>query len=650
MMGFAEMNELIHTMEEVLKDAAGRHYALSAGAVDALLVSGDALLVISGARAGAAPNVAALHEWLNGSLTPIEQNAPSPVPAAPPRSVALDPYPIAESTVKLTTEHLNRLSNAVTGVAQRVRARELLDAQRRGVLRELKAIGRLADEMGQAGEDVAQRLARLRDVFAEMNRQTAMIGSADLGDLTQLQTELEQVRLSPVATLFETTPRLVRELSKDLKREVDLVIEGEQARVDRKVLEALREPLLHLIRNAIDHGIEMPEERRKAGKPSRATLRVSAAREADRLLLKVSDDGRGLVREEIMARAQKQGFVDSAVSLDESETYELLFRAGFSTREVASDVSGRGVGLDAVRASIHALGGEIEVSSTPKKGTTFVLRVPVTLSASSVVFVRAGRDEIGLPAAQILRAATALEHEISNLAGKPMLAQPEGSTPFASLGALLGNEPMRPPLPGEIYLLLRGRGQTAAVGVDALLEERLQPLLPVQGLLKSALHVASAALRADGFLRLVLSVPEVVGAVWAQVPLAIIQMHNPKVRRRALVVDDSPLTRELLVTMMESAHFEVIEAADGLIALKQLQTFHFEVVVSDLEMPHMDGIELAKAIKSDPKLKKLPVILVTTRGSDEDKRRGLDAGADAYITKSEMVRRDLLETVARLVD
>jgi two-component system, chemotaxis family, sensor kinase CheA len=141
-----------------------------------------------------------------------------------------------------------------------------------------------------------------------------------------------------------------------------------------------------------------------------------------------------------------------------------------------------------------------------------------------------------------------------------------------------------------------------------------------------------------------------VGAVWAQVPLAIIQMHNPKVRRRALVVDDSPLTRELLVTMMESAHFEVIEAADGLIALKQLQTFHFEVVVSDLEMPHMDGIELAKAIKSDPKLKKLPVILVTTRGSDEDKRRGLDAGADAYITKSEMVRRDLLETVARLVD
>jgi two-component system, chemotaxis family, sensor kinase CheA len=665
MMGFAQMNDLIHAMESVLKSAAVNHYQLDASAVDALLSCCDSLQVMCSAREGANPDLPSLLKWLQSlefvsqqssssrSRAPFSIGSKETEPTAPktePLALPSDaPSKTGQQVLKFSAEQMQLLSDGITTVFQRLRGRDALESQHRMLARELKALTRMAESLGTSGEPIVRRTSQLRDQAASLNRQSLMLLSSDSLELTQLQELLAQMRLSSVSVLFEMVPRLVRDLARDLGKEVDVRLEGEDTRVDRNVLEALREPLLHLIRNAIDHGLELPEVRRQSKKTARGTMTVAARRDGDRLLLEVSDDGRGLSRDAILSKAVSAGLVASGAVLNDADLYELLFRSGFSTKEETTDLSGRGVGLDAVRNAVLSLGGEVEVRSQHTVSTTFSLRVPVSLAASSVVFVRSGSHELGFPTAQVVRAFAVDANSISLVLHKHSVSIPEGTVPFASLGFLLGEEPKRAARPEELALLIKGRGQWAALGIDELLEERMQPLMPVNGMMQSLKHISGAAMRTDGALRLIFSVPEVVAAAAAQSALAPVQHAISKSKRRALVVDDSPLTRELLVAMMEAAGFEVVEAIDGRAALLALETEQVEIVVSDLEMPNLNGVELTRAIKSNVKLKKLPVVLVTTRGSDEDKKSGLLAGAGAYITKTDMVRRDLLEAVARLL-
>jgi two-component system sensor histidine kinase and response regulator WspE len=393
-----------------------------------------------------------------------------------------------------------------------------------------------------------------------------------------------------------------------------------------------------------------------AGKHPRGCLTLRAAREGNRIVLRVEDDGVGLDPVALRRVAVRRGFHDEATAnaLSDGAARELIFLPGFTSREVATDLSGRGVGLDAVRTSIQALGGDVSVESAVGWGTIFELRVPVSLTVAPLLFVKAGEETLALSATHVSSALKVEPGDTCELAGRAALRVDGRVLPFALLAALLGQAPERPAREGDLVLVLKSQGTTAALAVDRVLEERVQAILPLKGLLGRYTHLTGATSLADGRLAMVLSAAYLIASAQGMASLRVSRAPArapEKQRRRVLVVDDSPLTRELISTLLEAVGYDAEMAGDGVEALQLLEDARLPVdlVVTDLEMPGVDGLELTRRLKSHPSLGKLPVVILTTRGGEEDKRRGLAAGADGYITKGDLVRQDLVDVVGRLL-
>ncbi len=662
MMGFADVNSLVHEMEELVRAAEARGYGLSPGSVDALLVVCDAVQVLSGSVAGDAPDTAKLLAWLQQalgaerSLNPVVTTAPTPPPSAPtpapPPTRAAEPR-VVDASIRITQQSLEVLTSAATNLQQRARQREATAVRRRHLLRELVALHRAAEDLGPAAQELATRLGRAKELASDINRRSTLLNTDELKDLSVLSEEVTALRMVPLSVLFEPYPRMVRELARELGKELELTVDGEDERVDRSVLDALKEPLLHLVRNAIDHGLETREERVEYGKNPRGTMRLSAAREGERVVLRVQDDGRGLTPALLRAVAVRRGVLDeaSAASLSDAAAVDLIFQAGFTSREAVTDVSGRGVGLDVVRTRLRSVGGEVTVNSNPGLGATFELRVPVSLTVAPVLFVQAGDETLCLAASNVLRAFQVEPQQLTEVASKPALRIDGDVLPFSSVASMLFAAPERPPAEGELVLVLRGRGQLAAIAVDRVLEERVQAILPLKGLLSGYAHLSGATPLSDGELALVLSAPHLVATAHGREHRlgASSSARREVKRRKVLVVDDSPLTRELLVSLLESVGYHIVQAVDGAAALELLAREAVDIVVTDLEMPNVDGLELTRRLKSHAAWRALPVVIVTTRGGEQDRRRGMDAGADGYVTKGDLVRQDLVDVVARLL-
>jgi|APLak6261679142_1056127.scaffolds.fasta_scaffold00013_10 two-component system sensor histidine kinase and response regulator WspE len=662
MMGFADINSLVHEMEELVRAAQPKGFALTPGSVDALLVVSDAIAVLAGAVAGAAPDVPKLLAWLAQALATESVSAPAVAPTPPP---VVEPTPSpaptavaravdrADTSIRITQQSLEVLTSATTNLQQRARQRETVDARRRQLSRELIALHRLAEDLGPAAQALAARLGRAKELASEVNRRSTLLNTEELKDLTVLSEEITALRMVPLSVLFESYPRMLRELARELGKDVEITVEGEDERVDRSVLDALKEPLLHLVRNAIDHGLESREERVSRGKSPRGALLLRARREGERLVLRVQDDGRGLVADELREVAVRKGLLDraSAERLSDVAAIDLVFLSGFSSRDEVTDVSGRGVGLDVVRTQLTAVGGEVTVDTTPGLGASFELRVPISLTVAPVLFVQVGDERLCLTASNVVRAFTVEAAQVREVAGKPALAVDDAVLPFSSIASVLFAAPERPPSEGELVLVLRGRGYAAALAVDRVLEERVQAILPLKGLLSRYAHLSGATPLSDGDLALVLSAPHLVATVHGRELRLGAGAHRQKEtkRRKVLVVDDSPLTRELLVSLLESVGYHLVQAVDGAHAMEVLHREPVDIVVSDLEMPNVDGLELTRRLKSHATFRTLPVVIVTTRGSESDRRRGMEAGADGYVTKGDLVRQDLVDVVARLL-
>ncbi len=662
MMGFADINSLVHEMEELVRAAQPKGFALTPGSVDALLVVSDAIAVLAGAVAGAAPDVPKLLAWLAQALATESVSAPAVAPTPPP---VVEPTPSpaptavaravdrADTSIRITQQSLEVLTSATTNLQQRARQRETVDARRRQLSRELIALHRLAEDLGPAAQALAARLGRAKELASEVNRRSTLLNTEELKDLTVLSEEITALRMVPLSVLFESYPRMLRELARELGKDVEITVEGEDERVDRSVLDALKEPLLHLVRNAIDHGLESREERVSRGKSPRGALLLRARREGERLVLRVQDDGRGLVADELREVAVRKGLLDraSAERLSDAAAIDLVFLSGFSSRDEVTDVSGRGVGLDVVRTQLTAVGGEVTVDTTPGLGASFELRVPISLTVAPVLFVQVGDERLCLTASNVVRAFTVEAAQVREVAGKPALAVDDAVLPFSSIASVLFAAPERPPSEGELVLVLRGRGHAAALAVDRVLEERVQAILPLKGLLSRYAHLSGATPLSDGDLALVLSAPHLVATVHGRELRLGAGAHRQKEtkRRKVLVVDDSPLTRELLVSLLESVGYHLVQAVDGAHAMEVLHREPVDIVVSDLEMPNVDGLELTRRLKSHATFRTLPVVIVTTRGSESDRRRGMEAGADGYVTKGDLVRQDLVDVVARLL-
>jgi two-component system chemotaxis sensor kinase CheA len=686
MMGFQDINKLVHQMEDVVRAAEKRGFALSGASTDALLGASDAVMLLAGAGQGAAPDpgqVEKLVEWLQARATAegaigftadsasvALPEAPAPAHAASMAMVAAGPAPIEapapkparsadarlEGSIRISQQSLDILTSAVSSLSQVARRRELASGRNLGLARELGQLARAAEDLGPAAAPIAARLNRAKEIAAELHREGKLLANAELRDLGEIAGEVHSLRMLPLSVLFEPYPRMVRDLARELGREVDLQLTGEDTQADRSVVEALRDPLMHLVRNALDHGLEPPEERIILGKNSRGTLSLQAVREGERILLRVEDDGNGMDPAALRATAVRKGYLDekAAAALSDEAALELIFQAGFTSKDTATDISGRGVGLDVVRVRMQAMGGDVVVRSVPGKGTTFELRVPVSLTMAPLLFVQVGDERVCLTAAHVLNALKVEPFQPRELAGRPALKVDDELLPFASISSILGMGPERPAREGDLVLLVRGQGATAAISVDRVLEERVQAVLPLKGMLARFKHLSGATPLADGRLAMVLSAAHLISSARGSPQLRIAQSAVARPgsetrRRRILVVDDSPLTRELLSSLLEAVGYEVINATDGAEAFDLVQKDPVEMVVTDLEMPRMDGLELTRRLKAHPTLRSLPVVIVTTRGGDADRRRGMEAGADGYIAKGDLVRQDLVDVVARLL-
>jgi two-component system sensor histidine kinase and response regulator WspE len=464
-------------------------------------------------------------------------------------------------------------------------------------------------------------------------------------------------RMRPLADGVHAFPRMVRDLARALGKEVRLELVGQAVQVDRDVLEKLESPLGHLLRNATDHGIESPDARRMAGKPAIGLVRLEARHSAGLLQIVVSDDGRGVdldrVRHAVLAR--NLASEDAVQRMSEAEVLEFLFLPGFTLKETVTDVSGRGVGLDAVRNMVRQLRGSVRVSAQPGAGTRVQLQLPLTLSVVRALLIAVAGEPYAIPLTQIVRALRVPRRVVHSLEGREYLEFDGRSVGLVSAQLVLDVEAGEFSGDELAVVMIGGGGAIYGLVVEAFLGERelvVQPLDPRFGKLQD---IAAGGLLEDGSPVLIVDVEDMVRSVEKLVSSGELGKAGAErsvrggMRRRVLVVDDSLTVRELERKLLDHAGYEVEVAVDGMDGWNALRTGRFDLVVTDVDMPRLGGIELVEMIRRDARLKTLPVMIVSYKDRDEDRRRGLEAGADYYLAKSSFHDETLLQAVADLI-
>lgn len=473
-----------------------------------------------------------------------------------------------------------------------------------------------------------------------------------------LLAQSKDLLLLPFATLADLMPKIVRDLARSKGKRVDLRVEGGEVLVDKRLLDHLKDPLLHLLRNAVDHGIETPAQRRAAGKPETGTIVVSARMDnGGTIEIAVADDGRGIDATAVRQAAVQRGLLaeEAAQVLDAVRTADLVFRPDVSTRARASDLSGRGMGLAIVRESVERLGGQAIVdmpeNAAGGAGTRFRLLLPQTFGAFRGLFVRIADEDYVIPTLHVAGVARVRRSDIRTVRDRDTVDWMGRIVPIQPLAALLERNAGEMPDGVLVSVFIEAGSDCLAVVVDDVLDEDdvlvkslARPLLRVR-------NVAAATIDASGRVVPVLNAGDLVKS--ARRPRAATAGGTPAPRTRAgdtriLLAEDSITSRLLLKGILEAAGYEVRTAVDGIDALTALRTEAFDVLVSDVEMPRLNGFDLTARVRSDPLLSTLPVILVTALSKREERERGIDVGANAYITKGGFDQRQLIDAVRRL--
>jgi len=465
--------------------------------------------------------------------------------------------------------------------------------------------------------------------------------------LNDLHDRTMRTQMVPVSTITDQLHRAVRDLSHSQGKEIRWQTVGVDTELDRGVLHRLSGSLTHLVRNAVAHGIETPAERAASGKPVQATLRLHAMQLGSDVIITVSDDGRGIDTVGVTRAATSLG-IDTDGLTDE-DLLDLTFQPGLSTAHFVSDLSGRGVGLDEVRSSVEAAHGRVEVRSEPGVGTEFRIIVPITVAVLRCLIVETSGQSYALPFHRVLLTQAHDAAGVVHAEGRPVVLVDGHPVPLSALDDALGVTRAEPPT-GPV-VVLADASRRHAFTTDRLVGQRDVVIKALSPLVTHLPVVAGASVEADGSILVVLDPPGLIQrarrSTRTGVPAAGTQA--PDHRRSILVVDDALIIRELQRGILERSGFEVRVATDGQHALALLAEARSDLVVTDVEMPRMDGFELTEAIRAHPTLANIPVLIVSSRSSDEDRQRGLDAGADGYIIKSAFDESSLLNAVNRLL-
>ncbi len=551
--------------------------------------------------------------------------------------------PATEATVRVPAEKLDRMLSTAGEIRIVRRSREESLEIVRHLRQQLLGIRQtIRDQIPDARTTIEGVLDHFRRLERELRK-------ADLREqllIESLESDIREARLLPLSLLADTFRRVVRDLAESLGKQVRYRTDVAAVLLDRSVLDALREPLMHLLRNAVDHAIESPEERAAAGKPAEGTITLAASLHGDYATLTLSDDGRGLDFQRIRRRLLESGAMTASdlESATDEDLINQIFEPGFTTAPTGT-VSGRGVGLDVVRAVLRRLHGDVEIASTSAAGTTLRLRVPVSISTGRIVTVRAGGHLFGIPSSHVVRTGRVATDRLERFEAGWLLPGSSEAVPVLHLTQLLQLEDLRPAQLSSVleYLLVAAEDRRVALAVDELVEEGDVVIKPLGYPLTDCPGVLGGAIQADGTAKLILDVAHLA----RQKPAAITTQTPAAPRGRILVVDDSPTTRTILKNLFHSAGYHVRTAIDGIDALEQMRRHPVDVVVTDFEMPRLNGIDLTRRVKAEYGL---PVILVTAREQESDRRQGLEVGADAYVVKSTFDDTSLVSIVRDFVD
>lgn len=517
-----------------------------------------------------------------------------------------------------------------------------------------------------ATQQLREQVAQYRQRDSEVERRLRMLlhtaeqhQQASASMVNRLREEVRQVVHLPLAAILAGMPKMVRDLAREQDKDVSWNTAGAEVELDKRVLDELRDPLLHLVRNSLGHGIEPAAERRQLGKPPRGSIALSAVhRDGSTVELCLRDDGAGINVANVKAVAVREGLLasDAADSLSEAAALDLVFQSGLSTSPTITRLSGRGLGLAIVRDKLHQLGGSIAVETTLGVGTTFRLVVPVSRTTMHGVLVKAAGHLLVVPSQHLARVARWPRADIQRVAGRDTIALDQQAVPLVSLAAVLALPPVGTPPAAGLFvelLVLGPPGAHLAFAVDQLVQDQEVLVKPLAKPLLRLRHVAAVTILGTGQVVPILQVGELLRSAQRQGTLAAAASSQsaaiPAAAPAILIAEDSMTSRLLLLNILESAGYRVQTAVDGAAAWEVLQRQPFDLLVSDVQMPHLDGYELTAKVRSDATLAELPVVLLTSLAARADQERGLAAGASAYLVKGDFDQGHLLDVIRRLI-
>lgn len=713
---FGEVERVAHKLETVFGVAKAGKITPTRELFDLLYATVDAITVIVDAafqdqphgidldalyaRLGAAergesiaPRVTANPEPAAESVAAPAAPTPAPAPVEPvqPAAPAAAPAPQApraktpaldngtRDTIRVSTTKVDALMTQagellVAGlkIDQRLKQVEAMSSAIEDINRASLKIRAAKGNLSHTSDPAIQALLKLLDE----NQESLRILSANVVELTRgfssdalhlsrvandVGEGVMKVRMLPVGSLFDGFPRLVRDIARGQAKEVELVLEGGETELDRKVLEEIKDPLIHLLRNAVDHGMESPEDRVAAGKPRTGTVSVKAFQKGNNIVIQVADDGGGINRRQVKQAAVRNNTLteDDAERMSDEEALRLIFASGLSTKAAVTDISGRGVGMDVVRQNVEGLHGQVNVESTIGTGTTFTLTLPLTLATTHQLLVQVSDQTYGIPISAVERIERVTQKDVAMVSGRRAIlvnGEPISVIRLAEVLEMKDAE-QRVGADGKLPVVILGSTRKRiAFMVDDVIGQQETVVKSLGKQLARVRNVAGATILGSGQVIMTLNPSDMLksarGSETRAVENKAAAQNKPKAKkeRRVLVVDDSMSTRTLEKNILETAGYKVSLATDGREALNVLNAnSNFDIIVSDVLMPGMDGLQLTQMVKKDANLKKIPIVLVTSLDSRADKERGMEVGADAYLVKSNFDQSSLLQTIEQLI-
>jgi two-component system chemotaxis sensor kinase CheA len=644
--GVNEIGEIAHQIESIFSAILEKTKTISADLISVCLLAVDGMHSTMNAFCERKPIDFNLNELLAQLHTGMPNKAALAI--CPNTDTVFDNKVQNEAqeyeTIRVSLNHIERISFLL----------EELQTNKITIEDHNSVLSTLAMSINQAtiSEQFKEITSSLNKIKKNMNLSVNEFSTI----LNLLQEEVRMLRLIPATSLLRNVARSMRDLALELDKKIEFKIKGDGIKMDKMILEGLKDPLMHLIRNAIDHGIEPVEIRKAAGKSEIGTISIELIDEGDQICLNISDDGEGINYKTIAHIAREKNIIlqSELDKMSPDEILDLIFRPGFSTKEIVTKISGRGVGLDVVKTNLINIKGNVTVTTQPGRNTTFKLRVPLTLSSDRGLIVKSSGQLFVLPISTLEHVMMLHPNEIREVEASQVIIYDGQPVPIRTLADLLKLESQESSTQGLLpVVVLKKDKNTLALFVEDVIGEREIVIKPLSLPLMEIPCVAGGTLAGNGQVIIVLNPNDVINIAMhsgtknrISSPVATL---NAESLHHILLVDDSITTRTLEKNVLENNNYKVTVAVDGKEAWNLLQKETFSLLITDIEMPNMNGIELTERVKQHEKLQDLPVIIVTSLGSEIQKKRGIEVGADAYIVKNNFESKELLEIVAQLI-